>query len=138
MARNPFLAVVGASYGAYVAANLLFKRPAQVSVACGLGGVYAHGHRLDGFYDDSVYQHTPPDYLPQLDDPARLAAIRSTRGIDLFAAADDPWVRSSVDLAEKLKAKSLPFSSDIWPAPANHHEFWWKKQLRCFLDRHYG
>jgi esterase/lipase superfamily enzyme len=130
------LAVVGASYGAFVAANLLFKHPDVVSVACGLGGVYGLWHRLEGYHDDDVYFHTPLEYLPRLEDPRILQAIRSTRGLALFGAERDPWLASTQHLQQVLRERELPHAVEIWPAPADHHERWWRRQLVRFLERH--
>ena len=127
--------VVGVSYGAFVAANLLFKHPAAVRLACGLGGVYGMGHRLDGYHDDLVYFHTPLEYLPRLDDAAILESIRSTGGLVLFAAEDDEWLESTTRMAAVAAKKQLPHSVDVWPSPATHHETCWRRQLEEFLKR---
>ncbi len=132
------LAVVGSSYGAFAAANLLFKQPALVSRACGLGGVYEMWHRLDGFHDADVYHHTPLEYLPRLEAPAILEAIRATDGIDLYAAADDSWLAETRHLANVLQKKRLPHRVSVAPSPANHHERWWRRQFRDYLERSLG
>lgn len=129
--------VIGASYGGFVAANLLFKHPRALRVAGGLGGVYGLWHRLNGHHDDDVYFHTPLEYLPRLQDPAILEAIRATRGIDLYGAADDPWLWATRDLARALAERGLPHHVEIWPSPADHHERCWARQLARFLERHY-
>ncbi len=131
------IGVAGASYGAFVAANLLFKQYTRVRVACGLGGVYQMWHRLDGYHDDSVYFHTPLEYLPRLNDPEILEGIRSTHGITMFGAENDPWLPNTHQLTRVLQEKRLPHNTEIWPAPANHHQHWWRRQFPTFLTRHY-
>lgn len=128
--------VVGTSYGAFVAANLLFKHPSRVDLACGLGGVYGMWHRLDGYHDDEVYLHTPLEYLPRLEAPTILEEIRATRGLMMFAAENDEWRDSTRDMADVCSKKGLPHAVDLWAAPANHHERWWVLQLRSFLERY--
>ena len=135
-AESDTVGIVGSSYGAFVAANLLFKHCPRVRMACGLGGVYEMWHRLDGFHDDDVYSHTPLEYLPRLSDPSILGAIRATRGIVMFGAGADPWLPQTHQLRAVLKRKQLPHTVEIWPAPADHHERWWKGQLHRFLE-HY-
>jgi esterase/lipase superfamily enzyme len=130
--------IVGCSYGAFVAANMLFKYPDRVRGACGLGGVYGMWHRLDGHHDDDVYFHTPLEYLPRLDDPAILAAIRRTEGLALFAAARDEWLWSTRRMLDVVKNRRLPHSIDVWPPPANHHQRWWREQLAVCLRRRLG
>ena len=132
------VAAMGASYGAMVCANWILKHPGKVGLACGFGGVYGLWHRLAGYHDLDVYYHTPLEYLPRLDDPAILSAIRATSGLDLFAAVDDPWFDSSERLRIVLQDKGIPHRWDVWPSPADHHENWWAEQLRAFLERRFG
>lgn len=134
----PSVVAVGCSYGAFVAANQLFKAHDQVAAACGLGGVYGMWHRHPGFHDDDVYFHTPLEYLPRLEDPRILDAIRATGGIDLYAAERDPWLDHTRRLAAVLRDRRLPHRVSIWPAPADHHERWWRPQFRDFLQHRYG
>lgn len=135
LAGGEIPAVVGASYGGFVAANLLFKYPGAVNLACGLGGVYGLWHRLDGYHDDEVYYHTPLEYLPRLEDPAILGAIRRTRGMVLFGAEDDEWLDSTLRMRQVLVDRRLPHQAEVWPSPANHHERWWRRQLVVLLER---
>jgi len=138
LARNPEVGVVGASYGAFVAASLFLKTAGAVRVACGLGGVYSMEHRLPGHASSEAARSMPLRYLSSLDDQGSLAALRATLGFHIFAARNDPWLPSSHDLDRALAGKGIPRTLDVWPAPADHHEVWWKRQIRVFLDRCYG
>lgn len=131
------IGVVGASYGAFVAANLLFKQYERVEIACGLGGVYQMWHRLDGYHDDAVYFHTPLEYMPRLEDEAILSGIRRTRGLVMYGAQDDEWLETTYQMQTVLREKRIPHTVDVWSSPANHHEHWWKQQVRHFLARHF-
>lgn len=137
LAGSGDLGVVGASYGAFAAANLYLKCPGTVRVACGLGGVYSMDHRLTGQVADDARRHAPLVYLPAMEDEATLAALRSTRGFHLFGAENDLWLESTYRFAGALAARRIPHRLDLWPAPADHHESWWKRQIRVFLDRCY-
>jgi esterase/lipase superfamily enzyme len=132
---DPRPGLVGASYGAHVVANMLYKHAEGVGIGCGLGGVYGLWHRLDGHHDDDVYFHTPLEYLPRLEDPKILDPIRAGRGLVLFAAGADEWLWSTERMVSVLRDKQLPHVIDVWPAPANHHEQWWRRQLESFLQR---
>jgi esterase/lipase superfamily enzyme len=127
----------GASYGAFVVANALLARPDRVLAACGLGGVYGLWHRLDGHDDDTVRSHTPLDSLPRLTDPVRLDAIRRTGGIRLYAGSRDEWRDSTERFAVALESKGIPHEVRRWPE-ADHHERWWRRQLREFLHDRWG
>ncbi len=135
--RRERLGVIGASYGAFVAANLFLKCPGTIEVAGGLGGVYSMEHRLGGYEGEEVRRHTPLSYLPAIEDPATLAALRATRGFHLHGAECDPWLPSTYRFARALEAGGIPHHLEILPAPADHHERWWKGQIRVFLDRCY-
>jgi len=130
--------VVGASYGAFVAANLLLKYPSRVSGACGLGGVYDLRHRLDGYHDDDVRSHTPLEYVPGLDDATTLAGIRASDGIVLFSGDRDEWRDSTLRMAAALGDRRLPHVLDIWHGPVDHHERWWRRQLLALIAHRFG
>ena len=74
------------------------------------------------------------EITPRLEDEPILAAIRDTRGVALYAAEDDEWLSSTMRFCEVLRRKELPHTLSVWPAPADHHEHWWKLQLRRFLE----
>ena len=54
---------MGASLGAYHAANTLFKYPDVVKRCFALSGVYDMKRFMDGAYDDNFYFNNPVDYL---------------------------------------------------------------------------
>ncbi len=73
------IATMGASLGAYHAANTLFRYPDRVKRCYALSGVYDLKHFMDGMFDDNFYFHNPVDYLSNLDDPwlrEQLATLR--------------------------------------------------------------
>jgi esterase/lipase superfamily enzyme len=115
---------VGASYGAFVVANVLLRHSERVDHACGLGGVYGLWHRLGGHHDAIVYEHTPLEYLPALDE----TQLEAVRGIRLYAGGRDPWRDSSERFAAGLSRKGVPHELRVWD-DADHHEHWWRRQL---------
>ena len=60
---------MGASLGAYHAANTLFRYPHRVKRCYALSGVYDLKRFMNGLYDDNFYFHNPVDYMANLDDP---------------------------------------------------------------------
>lgn len=127
--------LIGASYGAFVAANLLFKRAERVGDVVLLGGVFQMHHRFDGLRDDDVYFHTPLDYLPRLSDPAALDAIRRAGRLTLFAARGDEWFDETRALAKVLRSRRLEHALDVWDRPHGHHESTWYRQLEKYLGK---
>jgi hypothetical protein len=60
---------MGASLGAFHAANTLFKYPDVVKRCFALSGVYDMRRFMDGAYDDNFYFNNPVDYLSNASDP---------------------------------------------------------------------
>ena len=67
---------MGASLGAYHAANTLFRYPHQVKRCYALSGIYDLRDFMGGLYDDNFYFHNPVDYLANLQ---RSVGIRAAR-----------------------------------------------------------
>lgn len=63
------VAMAGASFGGYHAANFAFRHPEMVSHLITMSGAYDIRSFLDGYYDDNVYFNNPIDYLPGLNHP---------------------------------------------------------------------
>src|SRR5262249_39148198 len=62
------IATLGASLGAFHAANSLFKHPDVFKRCFALSGVYDMKRFMDGMYDENFYFNNPVDYLPNLSD----------------------------------------------------------------------
>ena len=69
--KSPGIAIstMGASFGAYHAANTLLKHPDVVRRCFALSGVYDIKGFMDGMYDDNTYFNNPVDYLANISDP---------------------------------------------------------------------
>lgn len=63
------VAMAGASFGAYHAANFAFRHPEVVSHLFTMSGAFDIKDFMYGYYDDNVYFNNPVDYLPGLDHP---------------------------------------------------------------------
>ena len=63
------ISTLGASLGAYHAANTLFKHPDHVKRCYALSGVYDMRDSMDGMYDDNFYFNNPVDYMANQHDP---------------------------------------------------------------------
>ena len=63
------IATLGASLGAYHAANTLFKHPDHVKRCYALSGIYDMRDSMDGMYDDNFYFNNPVDYVANQSDP---------------------------------------------------------------------
>lgn len=65
----PKVAVAGASFGGYHAANLAFRHPESISHMFSMSGAFDVKSFMDGHYDDRVYFNNPVDYLPGNNNP---------------------------------------------------------------------
>jgi esterase/lipase superfamily enzyme len=137
LAGSPRFLWVGASYGAFVVANVFLKRPDRVEAACGLGGVYGLWHRHEGCADATSRAHTPLDYVTKIDVPTRLEAIRRTGGMRLYAGSRDEWRDSTDRFASGLAERCLPHEVRWWH-DADHHEHWWRRQLLELVHDRFG
>jgi esterase/lipase superfamily enzyme len=63
------VAVAGASFGGFHAANFAFRHPEVVGHLLSMSGAFDIRSFLDGYFDDNVYFNNPKDYVPNLNNP---------------------------------------------------------------------
>jgi esterase/lipase superfamily enzyme len=63
------VAVAGASFGAFHAANFAFRHPDLVSDMIAMSGAFDVNTFMDGHYDDNVYFNNPVDYMQNANHP---------------------------------------------------------------------
>jgi esterase/lipase superfamily enzyme len=129
------ITTTGASFGAYHAANSLFKHPSVFRRCLALSGVYDIKKFMDGDYDDNFYFNNPVDYLSNLQDGwflHQLAQddIRLATGHGAYEDAG-PTYR----LSEVLAAKGIPHTVDNWGPDGGHDWPYWKNQMNNYLSR---
>lgn len=120
----------GASFGAFHAANCLFRRPDLFGGVIAMSGFYDLApDYFKGYSDDACFFNNPCWYLQGLDgDPLRLLqtacriVIVSGRG-----AYEAP--AESQKLAGVLASKGIPHVLDLWGADVNHDWPWWRRML---------
>ena len=77
--RGSPISTMGASLGAYHAANTLFRYPHQVKRCYALSGIYDLREFMGGMYDDNFYFHNPGRLPGQPERPVGLRAARVVR-----------------------------------------------------------
>ena len=114
------IAAMGASLGAYHAANSLLKHPDVFRRCYALSGVYDMKRFMDGLYDDNFYFNNPVDYVSQMDDP-HVRGMLAECEIHL-ATGHGPWEDKgpTYRMAGVLAAKGLPHHLDDWGALGGH------------------
>lgn len=131
------IATMGASMGAFHAANTLLKHPDVVKRCFAMSGVFDMKRFMDGYYDENFYFNNPVDYLPNLGDRWHLDNLR-TCDIHL-ATGYGPFENSgpSYHLADILRGKGIPVSLDDWGPMGGHDWPYWKQEMREYLGRLY-
>ena len=129
------ITTMGASLGAYHAANTLFRYPHLVKRCYALSGVYDLRDMMDGGYDENFYFHNPVDYMANLTDPWFLEQLGSCE-IHL-ATGSGPYEQSShsYQMAAILAQKGIPHYLDDWGPQGGHDWPYWKNQMREYLSR---
>ncbi|MDX2036053.1 MAG: alpha/beta hydrolase-fold protein [Isosphaeraceae bacterium] len=135
---DPSLIAFGCSLGAYHAVNLAFRHPRRFAKVVAFSGRFdltrgiAHYPDLfDGFYDDTVYFHTPSHFLANLQDPGELEALRRLE-IALVVGRDDPVISNNRGLSETLFSKGIGHRFHEWDGEA-HRPSAWRAMVPHFL-----
>jgi esterase/lipase superfamily enzyme len=132
------IGVTGASFGAFHAANALFRRPDLFDTLIGMSGFYDLAHDyLHGYSDDNCYYNNPAWYVPglsgrYLDDLRQRSRIVIVTGQGAFEAPSE-----SKRLSEILSRKGISHVLDLWGHDVNHDWPWWRKMLPDYVDRLY-
>jgi len=126
---------MGASLGAFHAANTLFKYPDVVKRCYALSGVYDMTRFMDGAYDDNFHFNNPVDYMANASDPWTLGHLASCE--IHIATGSGPFEHSgeSYRLSQILASRGIRHHLDDWGPLGGHDWPYWKHQLREYLSR---
>ena len=126
---------LGASLGAYHAANTLFKHPEVFKRCYALSGVYDMARFMDGLFDDNFYFNNPADYMANMDDGWTREQLASC---DIhLATGHGPWEDKgpTYRMADVLARKGIRHSLDDWGAAGGHDWPYWRHQMREYLGQ---
>ena len=129
------ITTMGASLGAYHAANTLFRYPHLVKRCYALSGIYDLRRFMDGGYDENFYFHNPVDYMANLSDPKLLEQL-ATCEIRLVTGSG-PYEESSYTYAMShvLAQRGIRHYVDDWGVRGGHDWPYWREQLREYVSR---
>jgi len=130
-AQRGDLAVYGASFGAYHAANFAARYPDVVNRAVCFSGVYDIHSFLDGYWDDTCYFHCPTAYIPNLD--GEWVGKLSRVGWVIATGEYDTLAQKNRDFSNLLSSKGVSSHLEIWPGVFGHDWPWWRENLRRFV-----
>jgi len=125
------LAVYGASFGAYHAANFAARYPDVVSRAICFSGVYDIHSFLDGYWDETCYFHCPTSFIPNMDGEwvGKLTRVEWV----IATGEHDTLVQKNREFSSLLWSKGIPNHLEIWPGVFGHDWPWWRENLRRFV-----
>jgi esterase/lipase superfamily enzyme len=130
-AQRGDLAVYGASFGAYHAANFAARYPDVVSRAICFSGIYDIHAQLDGYWDENCYFNCPTAYIPNMD--AEWAGKLSRTDWIIATGEYDTIVDKNREFSAMLWSKGIRNHLEIWGGVFGHDWPWWKENLRRFL-----
>ncbi len=122
---NPFLITLGASFGGYHAMNFGLKHAEKVNRILAFSGLYDIRRFTGGYSDDNVYFNNPMQFIPNENDPGRLALLRR-QDIIIATGRDDQLMPSARDMSRELWAKSIGNALREWDGWAHDWPFWGK------------
>jgi esterase/lipase superfamily enzyme len=131
---NPFLIVMGASFGAYHAAAFAFRFPHLVGRMIGMSGMYDIKRFTGGYSDDNVYFNNPMDFMQHESDGSRLEALRRM-DINIATGRDDSLRGESERMSSVLWGKGIGNALRLWDGWSHDWPFW-KKMLGLYLSGH--
>jgi len=126
------VAVAGASFGGYHAANLAFRFPDLVSHLICLSGAFSIRNFMDGYSDDLVYFNCPNEFVKN-DEAWKYRHMH----IVLSTSDQDICRDKNIDMAELLRAKGIDFWYDErkW---INHDWPLWRMVFPMFMSRFFS
>jgi len=128
----------GSSFGAYHAMTIALRHPQFFSRILAFSGRYdltlnvGDYHSLFyGFYDQSLSEIMPSDFVPRIKQTKRLRLLRKLR-ITLVIGEDDPFYEDNISLCASFKEKKIKHELHLWAG--NAHRFrYWRQMIRIYL-----
>jgi esterase/lipase superfamily enzyme len=127
---HPCTIAHGCSLGAFHAANIAFRHPHLFQKVSAFSGRYDLTHEIeifrdlfDGYRDENIYYHSPIQFLPNLECPDRLSALRRM-DIILVVGREDPFLGSNRHLSRILWDKGVWHALHEWDDRAHRGHDW--------------
>jgi esterase/lipase superfamily enzyme len=129
------IVTTGASFGAFHAANSLFRRPDQFRGVIAMSGFYdlAPGY-FKGYSDDLCYFNNPCWYLRDLGGEPLRCLQTDCRIVIVSGRGAYEAPAESEKLAAVLRDKAIPHVLDLWGPDVNHDWPWWRRMLPHHLS----
>lgn len=127
-----FLMIAGADMGGYHAVNLALKHPDEFDKAIGISGQYDIKPFFDGFYDNDVYYNNPADFVPNMNAPGLLNAVRKV-DFRLVCYQNDECKSATRQMAQIFRSKLIDHKLDIWDVESDEEWDIWRQMLKTHI-----
>lgn len=127
------IATTGASFGAFHAANTVFKHPDQFDTLIAMSGAYDLRSFCKDYFDENVYYNNPVDYLPRLNDDWFLNQLRQTRIHIVTGQGAYEAPEQSRRMSDILWNKGIPNELDLWGYDIPHDWPTWRSMLNVYI-----
>jgi esterase/lipase superfamily enzyme len=135
---HPCTIAHGVSLGAFHAVNIAFRHPHLFQKVAAFSGRYDLTLNVEqfqdlfsGYRDDLIYFHTPSQFLPNLDCPHRLAALRRM-DIVIVIGKEDPFLDNNRHLSRALWDKGIWHALHEWDGRA-HQGYDWRRMAPLYV-----
>ena len=130
-ARRDDLAVFGASFGAYHAANIAGRYPEVIRKAILFSGIYDIHRFVGDYWDDRCYFHCPAAYIANMD--AQWTERLSRVTWIIATGENDSLIQDNRQFSVLLSSKGISNYAEFWPGVFGHDWPFWKANLPRFL-----
>ena len=125
------ITTLGASFGAYHAANFGLRHPDAIDKVVAFSGKYDIHSFLDGYWDEVCYFHCPTANIPNMD--ADWVGRLNTMDLCIVTGQTDNILSGTTDMLRILNQKGIHNRGSVWDAPYGHDWPWWKVQIRSYV-----
>ena len=132
------IAVAGASFGGFHAANQFFRRPDLFGTLIAMSGFYDISGYTEGLVNDDVYFNNPLSYLANLGPGTQLDQIRSSQIHILTGQGSYERPDLSRRLSEVLSQKGIAHNLDLWGPDMPHDWPTWRAMMDHYVDARLG
>jgi len=132
--------VSGASFGAFHAANVFFRRPDLFDTLVAMSGFYdLTGDYTRGYWNDDFYFNNPTSFVPKMNDGHMLDLIRRHSQIHIVTGQGSyEKPESSTRFSTLLWNKGIWNNLDLWGHDMPHDWPTWRKMLPYYVGERLG
>lgn len=133
------LAVSGASFGGFHAANSFFRRPDQFDTLIAMSGFYELWPRwLAGHSNDDIYFNNPMWYAPRISDPHQRHLLVHSQIHILTGQGAFESPNESRRFSRALGQAGIGHNLDVWGHDIAHDWPSWRKMLDHYIGERVG